>query len=65
MDVATKSQIKDTVGNMIAQRALFSAYNISKSIQKMGFSGDPKEMRKEVHSLYRAGELSDYAQTMK
>ncbi len=64
IDSATQDQIKDTANKLVAARAPFSAWNVSTAVRRMGFSGNPREMIKLVHGMYRDGSLSDYQQTM-
>ena len=63
-DVATESQIHDVVKALVKQRRMFSAYDISQAVRKLGFKEYHRDMKKIVHRMFDGGEMDDFGRTL-
>lgn len=63
LDVATISQLEDTAKKLYNQNEVFSAWNITDAVRKMGFAGRHQDMKKVIHDMYQRGDFSGYLKT--
>lgn len=60
-DAATQTVIQELVQDKIGQRRLFSAWDITQEIRKNGINERHSNVKRIVHAMFEAGEMSGYS----
>ena len=56
------SEVESVVGDLVAARKAFTAFNVTKELRNKGQSVFHREMRPLVHGLFRQNQMADYQQ---
>jgi hypothetical protein len=57
-DVATRQMVEDEIGDKVAKKHMFTAWDITRVVRQKGGSGRHGELKVVVHELFANGEMA-------